>query len=179
MTEPAGMTEPEGMTEPMMPLTRTHTWLPPLPPESLAGFSGEQLLREILEGRVPPPPIASTLGIELLEVRPGEVEFEGESGGHLLNGYGMLFGGYLASLLDCALGSAVLTLLPAGTGQTTVQMNVNIVRPAHAGTGPLRCVGRALHVGRSIATSEATVTGAGDGKLYAHGTTTCAVVGRG
>jgi len=41
-------------------------------------------------------------------------------------------------------------------------------------TGPLRCVGAALHVGRQVGTSEARIVGPG-GKLYAHATTTCAI----
>ena len=62
------------------------------------------------------------------------------------------------------------TKLPAGRGYTTSQINLNIVRAAHTKTGPLRCVGAALHVG----TSEARIGGP-DGKLYAHATTTCAI----
>ncbi|MEU5806495.1 hypothetical protein [Streptomyces sp. NPDC047718] len=43
-------------------------------------------------------------------------------------------------------------------------------------TPTLRCEGGALHVGRTTVTAEARVVGALDGKLYAHGTTTCAVL---
>ena len=47
--------------------------------------------------------------------------------------------------------------LPAGRGCTTSQINLNIVRAAHTKTGPLRCVGAALHVGRQVGTSEARI----------------------
>ncbi|RFU87472.1 PaaI family thioesterase [Streptomyces triticagri] len=157
-------------------VTRTHSWIPPLPAAEMVQYSGEKLMRECLEGRLPPPPIASTLGIRLVEVGHGSIEFEGESDDHLINGYGTLFGGYFAALLDCALSGAVLTRLPAGTYQTTVQLNTHMVRPARPGIGPLRCTGRALHVGRSIATAEGSVTSAADGKLLAHATATCAVI---
>ncbi|RPH38758.1 MAG: hypothetical protein EHM87_25125, partial [Burkholderiales bacterium] len=41
-------------------------------------------------------------------------------------------------------------------------------------SGPLRAIGKTVHVGRQLATAEARIVGA-DGKLYAHGTTTCLV----
>lgn len=42
-------------------------------------------------------------------------------------------------------------------------------------TPTLRCEGTAVHVGRTTATAQARLVGAADGKLYAHGTATCAV----
>jgi uncharacterized protein (TIGR00369 family) len=48
------------------------------------------------------------------------------------------------------------------------------VRAASLKSGPLRAIGQVLHVGRQLATAEARIVGA-DGKLYAHGSTTCLV----
>ncbi|MEV4557630.1 PaaI family thioesterase [Kitasatospora sp. NPDC049285] len=137
-------------------------------------LSGEEVLRGIIEGRIPAPPIAGTLSFRLVEAGPGTAVFEGETGEHLYNPLGSVHGGYLATLLDSALGSAVMSRLPAGTGYTTTQLNIHLVRPVFADTGLLRCEGTALHVGRTVATAEARVIGE-NGKLYAHGTTTCAV----
>ncbi|MFD4715999.1 PaaI family thioesterase [Streptomyces sp. NPDC058430] len=156
--------------------TRTHGWQPTEPAATLTHLSGEEVLRAIVEGRIPAPPIASTLGFRLMDVGPGTAVFEGETGEYLYNPLGSVHGGYLATLLDSALGSAVMSRLPAGTGYTTTQLNVHLVRPVFADTGLLRCEGNALHVGRTVATAEARVVGAADGKLYAHGTTTCAVL---
>ena len=61
-----------------------------------------------------------------------------------------------------------------GRGYTTAELSVNIVRAATSASGPLRAIGTALHSGRQLATAEARIVGA-DGKLYAHGTTTCVV----
>ncbi|MFE3327450.1 hypothetical protein [Streptomyces sp. NPDC059176] len=44
-----------------------------------------------------------------------------------------------------------------------------------ADTAALRVTGTVLHVGRTTATAEGRVIGVEDGRLYAHGTTTCAV----
>ncbi len=91
---------------------------------------------------------------------------------------GTVHGGYLATLLDSALGSAVLTRLPAGTGYTTAQLNVHLVRPVTARTGKLRATGTSVHVGRTVGTAEARVEGVDDGRLYAHATTTCVILPR-
>lgn len=65
-------------------------------------------------------------------------------------------------------------LLPART-DTTIQLGVNMVRPAFAHTGPPRCEGTVIHAGRTGDRREARAIGTADGKLYAHGTTTCAI----
>ena len=59
-------------------------------------------------------------------------------------------------------------------GYTTAHLSVHIVRAATIEAGPLRAIGKAVHSGRQMATSEAQIV-APDGKLYAHATTTCVV----
>ncbi|MDH5539779.1 MAG: PaaI family thioesterase, partial [Rhizobacter sp.] len=73
-----------------------------------------------------------------------------------------------------ALGCAVHTMMPAGRGYTTAELSINIVRAASINLGPLRAIGSVIHCGRQLATAEARLVGP-DGKLYAHGTTTCLV----
>jgi uncharacterized protein (TIGR00369 family) len=65
-------------------------------------------------------------------------------------------------------------MLEPGQGYTTAELGINIVRAASAKSGPLRAIGSVIHCGRQMATAEARIVGA-DGKLYAHGTTTCLV----
>ncbi|WP_371493974.1 PaaI family thioesterase [Kitasatospora sp. NBC_00374] len=157
--------------------SRTHSWEPrPEMTADVLAMSGREILRGALDGRFPAASIMSTLGFRLTGVGDGNATFEGDPGEHLLNPMGTVHGGFLATLLDSALGSAVMTRLPAGSTYTTVQLGVHLVRPVSADTQVLRCEGRALHVGRTTATAEARVVGAEDGRLYAHGTTTCAVL---
>ena len=137
--------------------------------------SGLDFLRSVLDGRTPRAPISDTLGFDLVAVEEGSAVFEGKSGTYLCNPMGTVPGGYLTTLLDSALGSAVLSRLPAGTAYTTAQLNVNLIRPVTPDTGTLRATAAAIHVGRSLATAEAQLTGVDDGKLYAHATATCAV----
>jgi uncharacterized protein (TIGR00369 family) len=88
---------------------------------------------------------------------------------------GTVHGGWAAAILDSALGCAVHSMLPVGTGYTTIEFKVNLVRPMFDKTGEVVCEGNVLHFGRTIATSEATLKRA-DGKLIAHGTCTCAIM---
>ncbi|MFD0266507.1 PaaI family thioesterase [Streptomyces sp. NPDC127106] len=157
--------------------SRTHRWRarPAMTPE-ITGMTGLEILEAALKGTLPAASIMSTLGFRLTEVGEGLAVFEGDPGDHLLNPMGTVHGGFLATLLDSALGSAVMTRLPARAAYTTVQLGVHMIRPVLSDTPALRCEGRALHVGRTTATAEARVVGTHDGKLYAHGTTTCAIL---
>lgn len=143
-------------------------------PEQVQGLTGLQVMTALLEGELPHPYMADTLDCELVELGDGLAVFQATPQLEHYNPLGTVHGGWYATLLDFALGCAVQTKLPAGWGYTTSQINLNIVRAAHTKTGPLRCVGKALHVGRQIGTSEAQIVGP-DGKLYAHATTTCAI----
>ncbi|MEV7600725.1 PaaI family thioesterase [Kitasatospora sp. NPDC089797] len=158
------------------PRTRTHTWTPAPPISEYAHLSGEEILLEWIAGRIPEPSICSTMGFHLTEAKPGTAVFEGELGDHLFNPMNTVHGGYLATLLDSALGCAVLSKLPAGIGYTTTQLNIHLLRPLFGDSELLRCEGVVLHLGRTMATAEAKVVGTESGKLYAHATTTCAIL---
>lgn len=143
-------------------------------PHQLEGKSGLQVMTALLEGELPHPYMADTFDCELVEVGDGHAVFQATPQLKHYNPLGTVHGGWYATLLDFALGCAVQTRLPAGRGYTTSQINLHIVRAAHAKTGPLRCVGTAVHVGRQVGTSEARIVGP-DGRLYAHATTTCTI----
>lgn len=157
--------------------TRKVSWDDPAISAAAAGrSSGLEFISAIADGLVPAPPVGHLIGMRPVEVEAGRVVFALEAGEHLYNPIGGVHGGILSTLLDSAIGCAVHTTLPAGTGYTTVELKVNFVRPVTVATGLLRCEGTVIHAGRKIATGEGRVVGA-DGKLYAHGTATCLLVG--
>jgi uncharacterized protein (TIGR00369 family) len=143
-------------------------------PAQAAGRSGLDVLQAMLAGELPYPHIAETLDFGIVSVAPGSAVFQGTPQVRHLNPMGGVHGGWYATLLDSALGCAVHTMMPAGRGYTTAELSVNIVRGATPSTGPLRAVATVLHCGRQLATAEARIVGP-DGRLYAHGTTTCLV----
>jgi len=142
--------------------------------EQVAGRSGIEIFRALLAGDLPRPPIGETLDFVLVQAEPGRAVFQGRPGPRHMNPLGTVHGGWFATLLDSALGCAVHTQLPAGKSYTTLELKINVVRPL-TGRGELvRAEGKVIHLGRQTATAEARLFGP-DGKLYAHGTTTCLV----
>ncbi len=153
--------------------SRTYTWQDPTPTATAARQkSGSELFAAMIKGVLPPAPITETLDFKLTETSEGVAVFEIDCSEFHYNPLGTVHGGVVATLLDSAMSCAIHTLLPAGSGYTTVEMKVNFVRPILQDTGPLRCIGTVVHGGRRIATAEGKLIDA-DGKLYAHGTTTC------
>lgn len=141
---------------------------------TLRSMSGLDFLAAIAAGRLPSPPIAQTLDFRLLKVERGMALFEGRPGRAFYNPIGSVHGGYAATLLDSCMACAVHTTLPAGQGYTTLEIKVNLVRAITEATGPVRAEGRVIHAGRTTGTAEGRLTDAA-GKLFAHGTTTCAI----
>lgn len=143
-------------------------------PEQVAGRTGLEVLAAMLEGQIPPAPIASTLDFLLLRVAAGEAVFQGRPGRSHYNPLGSVHGGWFATLLDSAMGCAVHTTLAAGQGYTTLELKLNIVRALSERVPVVRAEGRVVHGGRQVATAEGRLVGH-DGRLYAHATTTCLV----
>ncbi len=93
-----------------------------------AALPGHELLQAIIDGRLPPPPIARLIGAELVAIGDGDAVFRctpDESG---YNPIGLVHGGLLCTLLDSAAGCAVHTTLPAGVGYASIEIKVS----AHA-----------------------------------------------
>jgi len=143
-------------------------------PDRAAGKTGLEVMQAMLAGELPFPHIAQTLDFSLVEVAAGRAVFQGTPQLMHYNPMGSVHGGWFATLLDSALGCAVHTTMPLGYAYTTAELSMNIVRAATAQTGPLRAIGQVVHSGRQLATAEGRVVGP-DGKLYAHGTTTCLI----
>jgi len=142
----------------------------------VATLSGLEVMQLIAAGELPPPPIATLLGMELTEVGDGFAAFTLEPDERMLNPIGSIHGGIAATLLDSCMGCAVHTTLPAGVGYTTAQLNLHYLRSMQPGMGPVRAIGTVLHRGRRQSTAEAKLLDA-SGRLLAHGTTTCLILG--
>jgi len=118
------------------------------------------------------------LGIHLVEVDVGRVVFAATVDERFYNGTGVAHGGFAATLLDTALGCAINSTTPAGKRFTTLELKLNLTRPLTVASGEVRCEARVIHVGRQTAVSEARIVDQ-NGKLCAHGTTTCIAIDMG
>ena len=137
-------------------------------------MTGREMLQAMIEGKLPAPPIAQTLGFWLVEVGDGQCVFEGDTGSHLLNPLGGVHGGWALTLMGCA----AHTVLPAGVSYATVETKANFTRPIKHDTGRVRAEGRVVGRGRQIISAEARVLDS-SGRILSHGTSTLMVFGNG
>ncbi len=140
-------------------------------------LDGLAYLRAMADGTVPPPPMALLMDFRPVELAEGRVVFAGEPGEHVYNPIGVVHGGFAMTLLDSATGCAVQSTLPAGTRYTSLETKVNFVRPITLDTGLVLCEGTVVHRGSRVATADGRLTAEATGKLLAHGTSTCLVLG--
>ena len=157
--------------------TRTVSWTDPARARfHLRDRDGYEQLRAIARGVAAPPPVAALLGMSIVRVERGRVVFSIVADEMHENPMGTMHGGVIATLVDSAMGCAVASRLPAGTSYTTLELKTNYVRAVVQTTGALYAEGRVVHLGRRIATTEATVKDE-HGTLYAHASSTCLISG--
>lgn len=146
----------------------------PLSAEELRTRPGIELMRDMMEGRLPPPPIGALFSLRPVEVADGVVTFEALPERRHYNPIGTVHGGFAATILDSCMGCAVHSTLPAGVGYTTIDLQISYVKAITDATGPVTARGEIISAGRRIATAQGRLTDA-KGRLLAHGTTTCLV----
>jgi uncharacterized protein (TIGR00369 family) len=142
--------------------------------ERRSAMSGLDFVRGLVEGTLPLNTIARTLGYDISEVADGRVVVTATPTDALLNPAGTVHGGFAATLLDSCMGLAIWSTLEKGLGQTTLEFKILLVRPITTETGPIRAEGVVLNRGRRVGTAEGRITD-GNGRLLAHGTTTCLI----
>ena len=158
--------------------TRSFSWEDPAA-TAAAGLelSGLQCMRAIIDGTLPPPPIARLLDFTIVEVDEGRAVFAMEPAEWMYNPIGSVHGGVAATLLDSCMGCAVHTTLPAGVAYTTADLQVRYIRAMADTTGRVLAEGRVVHRGRRTATAEGRLFAESDETLIAHGTTGCVILG--
>ena len=155
----------------------TVSWQDPLNMAQAArGLAGIDFLRGVRDGTIQPAPIQELIGMKLVEVEPGREVWEVTPGEQHYNPIGTVHAGVTAMLLDSAMACAVHSSIPLGKGYTTLEFKINLVSGVTIKSGPLRAIGSVVHLGKSTATAEARLVD-GAGKLYAHATTTCIILG--
>lgn len=155
--------------------TRTFSWQDPsLTSEPSKRMSGLDFLQAMIRGEIPYPPMARLMNMHLAEAEKGRAIFTIQPAEYHYNPIGLVHGGLAFTLLDSAMGCAVHSILPLGSGYTTIELHVNLVRPITTQTGLLSSIGEVIHAGRRMATAQGRLIDSA-GKLYAHGTTTCMI----
>jgi uncharacterized protein (TIGR00369 family) len=142
--------------------------------ETQKQMSGLEFVQGLVDGTMPLNTIARTLGYDVTEAVSGRVVVTAEPSGIHLNPAGTVHGGLAATLLDSCMGLAIQSTLEKGVSQTTLEFKISLLRPITPETGRIKAEGIVLSRGRRVGTAEGRVTD-GNGRLLAHGTTTCLI----
>jgi len=130
---------------------------------------------DMIEGRLPAPPVARLLGWKLERIDPEQgsirVQFEGKP--DFLNPVGSIQGGILAAMLDDTPGPAAAAALGGEAFAQTLELKRSFLRPARP--GKLYGDARVVHRGREIVFLEGSLSDA-DGTLVATATATARVI---
>jgi uncharacterized protein (TIGR00369 family) len=139
--------------------TRTVSWHDPAKPAAVGlRMPGIDYLRAMVNGDVPPPPIAQLLQFDLVEADPGRVVFTCTPDASAYNPIGAVHGGLVCTLLDSVAGCALHSTLPAGRGYTSIEIKVSYLKAVRIQSGRLTAVGTVVKAGSRVAFTEGVVT---------------------
>lgn len=137
-------------------------------------FSGLQIMQAFAQGLIPAPAISKTMPMTCESVELGHVVFMATANQTHTNPLGGVHGGFAATVLDSVTGCATHTVLAAGEGYGTIELNIKMCRPLPFDQ-PLRAEGRVINTSKSLVISEGWIRSADGSKLYAHATCTCMI----
>jgi uncharacterized protein (TIGR00369 family) len=137
-------------------------------------MTGLEYVQGLVNGTLPLNTMAETLGYDIVEASKGRVVAAAEPHARHRNPAGTIHGGLAATLLDSCMGLAVRSMLDKGVAQTTLEFKISFVRPITPETGLVKAEGKVITCGRRVGTAEGRLTDK-DGRVLAHGTTTCLI----
>jgi len=131
-------------------------WDDPAPLAAAIGtMSGLEFLQAIVRGDLPQPPIMGVMSSVAVLAEEGHVEFRCTPDGSHFNPLGTIHGGFACTVLDSAAACAGQTILPQGSGYTSIDLAVRYLRPVLPAGGPFTAVGRVVKPGRRVVFTEA------------------------
>lgn len=139
-------------------------------PAQLDGKTGLQIIEGMMNGSLPAPYSARHEAIVTVEAERGRVVFQGRPAIQHLNPAGTVHGGWMANLMDSAMGTAVLSLLRENKSTyVTARMEVIYHLSMAYAVGRVRCtaiVDERVEKGARVVCTIADV----DGRIYAEAT---------
>jgi uncharacterized protein (TIGR00369 family) len=158
---------PPRLTEPEWP--SPHPYQRPVKGEVLRQevwdrMSGLAVMRALIAGELPAPPISHLCGIAPLDAEEGSTRWRMPASDWLCTPVqGRLYGGATAFLAGTAIDGAVQTTVPAGAAFASVDLKVYFLRPVSPDGRDLVAHGTIMHRGRSVVIGTSEVFDA-DGK---------------
>lgn len=137
-------------------------------------MTGLQLLQAMCAGKIPAVSISETIPMQPYEVSEGTIHFKAKADNRHLNPLGGVHGGFAATVLDSVTGCAVHSMLEAGVGYGTIDLNIKMCRPIPQNK-ELIAIGTVINISKNLGISEGKIIDE-NGKLYAHATATCMII---
>ena len=138
----------------------------------IATMNGLEIVSAMAEGRLRRPPMADLLPFALLRPEQGYITLVALPEARFLNPMMTMHGGWIMTMLDTAMALAAQTVLEPGQACPTHETSVKFVRPILVDTGEVKITGKVVSRGRIVITLEGKIED-GEGRIYAHGTSTC------
>jgi len=127
-------------------------------------------IQMMLNGSIPPPPIANLIGFKVISIESGKAVIEFEAGEKHANPMGTLHGGVLCDISDAAMGMAYASMLKEGESFTTLELKINFLKPIWK--AKLRAEGSVVNGGKTVGLVMCDVFDE-QGRLIARATSTC------
>jgi uncharacterized protein (TIGR00369 family) len=145
--------------------------------DRFAQLSGLERLRAWVTGERAFEGLFLLLGFEAVAAEPGRAVFAVTPAAEHYNHGGSVHGGFIATLLDTAMGCAAQTVTAPGQFVTTMELKISYHRRITLATGRLEAAGSVLSHGKRAAFTEGRVTD-GAGNLLASGSSTLMILER-
>ncbi|WP_151802698.1 PaaI family thioesterase [Acinetobacter guillouiae] len=137
-------------------------------------YTGLEFLTALKNGEISASPMAQTIPMQLIEVSKGKATYKVTPSQAHRNIQGTIHGGFCATALDTATGSAAHTLLEHGVGYGTIDLNVKMIRPMQIDTA-YYAQAELINAGSNIVTTEGKIVDE-NGKIYAFATATLMII---
>lgn len=137
-------------------------------------MTGLQFLQAMCAGKIPAASISETIPMQPYDVSEGTIHFRVKADHRHLNPLGGVHGGFSATVLDSVTGCAVHSMLEAGVGYGTIDLNIKMCRPIPKNK-EFHAMGTVINMSKNLGISEGRIIDE-EGKLYAHATATCMII---
>jgi uncharacterized protein (TIGR00369 family) len=135
------------------------SWHDPAPTTAIGlSMAGLDYLKAMVDGTLPPPPIAGLMAFDMVSAEPGKVVFTCRPDESAFNPIGAVHGGLVCTLLDSVAGCAMHSTLPQGRGYTSVEIKVNYLKAVRLSSGLLTATGTVVKGGARVGFTEGVVT---------------------
>ena len=136
-------------------------------------MTGLEFMQAVIDGEVPYKGITQAIDMKFSKISDGYAEVEGCYDHSVDNFMGTVHGGVFATILDTAMGNAVVSKLNKGESFGTVELDIKLIRPIPHHQKMIAC-GEVKSMTSRLAVVEGNLKDEA-GKLYATGSCLCMI----